>query len=431
MNYEIVAQTVKKITNQKIMIAIPDEIGSWWGLAANDVKTMLNGADVTEIIIPISCFGGGVLEAFEIGDLLRAHPAKKIGYLTGKCMSAGTIIASMCDEVYSTPHCIYMIHKAIFSNTGGNADELKKDIALLEKYDVMISDVLAKKTGMKATDILDLMKVESYFMPSEALALGFIDGIVDVIPYDFQFPNDVTYVQPQTTGYGDYSWLWNKIESQNLPQFKGRNYGPINQADLSKFEAKRTSLNVQNQSVMNFWDIVKVFIPTDRQAEAKKAIDAQNNAQLNEITNSVKNAFEEHFEERAKDFAKASDVKAFDFSTLKAAIDAATDGEKADMLASLGYTAPEEVEATEPEAIENNATVKNILAELDVVKKQVVKIVNIKPTNPTNGGALVSENEGEKELSDRGKSQLQFLKNQFQAGQLPKDIYDAQVAKLK
>lgn len=376
----IVEQTIKRIDNQKIMIAIPDDIGGWWGMTSETIISMLSGKDVTEIIIPISSNGGSVYEAYQIYNILRAHPAKKTAYLTGKCMSAGTIVASACDEVYSTHACIYMIHKALMGYTGGNADELRKDASILEKNDNIIAGILSRKTGMSVDDVLALMSEESYFTPNEALSLGFIDGIVDAIPYDFSFPNSDEYIQTNQQSYDDWGWLWDKVQTQNA-FLQNKTYTIFNKADLSKYQTKRQLSNPQNQKrdmkfFENIWNALSGFIPADKQAEAQKIFDTQNESVINEIVSEVQLKVEAGIQNTVGSLAKKEDVKTFDLASLKAVLDTAKDDDKAGILAQLGY-----------KPIDNSAELK---AQSDSIKNLESEIVALKgqSNDPRNGQEL-------------------------------------------
>lgn len=423
---EIIAQSVKRIDNQKIMISIPDDIGGWWGMTCESIIDMLRGNDVTEIIIPISSNGGSVYEAYQIYNILRAHPAKKTAYLTGKCMSAGTIVACAADEVYSTRACIYMIHKALFGYTGGNADELRKEASILEKNDQIIADILSRKTGMTVEDVLALMGEESYFTPNEALRLGFIDGIVDSIPYDFSFPNDTEFIQTnQSSSYSDYGWLWDRVQDQNA-NLKTRNYLPMNQTDLSKY--KKVLSNPQNQKrdmkfFENIWNAVKGFIPVDKQAEAQEIFAAQNDTVISEIVNAVKDKVSSDIQ---NSFAKKEDVKVLNLAAFKAVLNEASPEEKREILADLGYESPDAIPS-----VEENTAFKDMQTELENIKKQVANSVNIQKLNPSNGGGIIPEPQGDGKLSDRAEASKVLLDKMLQNKQIDKKTYDVQISKLK
>lgn len=414
------------------MIAIPDNIGEWWGLCSDDVLNILSGKDVTEIVVPISCFGGDVFEAFNIYNILKSHPAKVTAYLYGKCMSAGTIVACAADEILAVPQLVYMIHQAEIDICGGqNQDDAKKALQILAASDDMIAATIAKRSKNTKADILDLMKVESYFTTEQAVQMGFIDGIVDTIPFDFQISGDDTYIKDTpSVNYQDAMGydIWDKLKLniKNSDRFR-----VFNNADLSKFAQNRkntegskpqidNSKDFSKMELKNIWNAVKSFIAPDKHDEAKAAIEAQSNTIVLEISNSVNESFKQRFE----GLAKKEDLKVVNFADIKKAFNEATLEEKAEILKDLGYESPDAVTP-----VQETEAFKDLVNEFAAVKKQLGEKLNIKNLNPSNGGGLPPSNDAKTETPQNQASKL-MLKKMFDAGHLPQNVYDEQLAKL-
>ena len=111
------------------------EIGNWWGLNKNEVLLSLKGKKYSQINLVISSNGGDLAEALVIRDLLKAYPANVTTYLTGLCASAATILSDAGNHVVMSKMCIFMVHKPLFGWTGGNADDLRRDADLLDKWE--------------------------------------------------------------------------------------------------------------------------------------------------------------------------------------------------------------------------------------------------------------------------------------------------------
>lgn len=429
-------ETVKKITNQKVMIAIPDEIGGWWGLVSDDVMAMLKGKDITEVVVPISSFGGDVYEAIQIFNILKSYPAKVTAYLYSKCMSAGTIIACAADEVYAVPQTVYMIHKALTYGYG-NADEQRKTAQLLDITDDMIAQLLATKSGMSKADVLDLMAVESYFTAEQAVTLGFIDGLVDTIPFDFQLPNSDEFIKiEEKSSYGsDYGWLWDKVKSnlQNVDKFK-----VFNSADLSKYkkntEGVKPTPQIINQTenttmkfeIAKIWDAVKAFVAPDKIEEAKKALENQGDSLISEISNSVKVDIENSMKDRFDGFVKKEETPVFNLASLKTILNEATDEEKSELLTELGVKGPDDVEVD----IADHAVIKELKEELTNVKNQLSKKIGTTAPKAENNGSAPVKAEGVKDLSEAGEAAKTMYTRMFNNSQLSKVQYDDLVSKL-
>lgn len=426
-------ETIKKIDNQKIMICIPDEIGGWWGMVAEDVMDMLKGKDITEVIVPISSFGGDVYEAFQIYNILKSYPAPVTAYLYSKCMSAGTIIACAADKVYAVPQTVYMIHKALTYGYG-NADDQRKTAQMLDITDDMIAQTLSKKSGISKQEILDLMAVESYFTAEQAVALGFIDELVDTIPFDFQLPNSDEFVKIEEKEECDdwsYGWLWDKVKPnlQNVDRFR-----VFNNADLSKYKRKNTegskTAQIDNKKdsytmkFENIWNAVKSFIAPEKQEEAKKAIENQAGSMVAEIKNSAIAEIENSFAEK---FAPKTDTPVFNLGALKGILNEATAEEKAEILSELGYTEPTPLE---PIVVDDSEAVKNLKSELGEVKNQLAKVLKGETPTVKNNGSAPGNTEGTKELSTEGEAQKEMYTRMLNNGSLTKSKYDELVSKL-
>lgn len=166
-------------------VFIWDDISSWWGVNKVDVLNALNQPGITEINLYVSSFGGEISEAFVIYDLLKGHPAKVTAYLTGFVCSAGTLVSCAADEVVSSLQCIYMIHRAQWY-ASGDADQLRKAANILERIENRAVDIYRRKTGQDEETIRDYMAVEEWFEPEQALEFGFVDTLVEAIPFDYE-----------------------------------------------------------------------------------------------------------------------------------------------------------------------------------------------------------------------------------------------------
>src|SRR5690606_7874215 len=175
-------------------------------------------------------------QAFVIHDMLQGHPANVTAYLVGQCASAATIVSCSADEVVISNQCIYMIHKP---NWGlwGDADELRKGAEILDKYQSLIINVYKRKTGIEESRLNELMNAETWFEPSEALALGFVDSVVDHIEVDFLLP---------TTGANSpdtESSTFDNVSTYRVAALAALEMGmrPANKADIQKFVPRTKS----------------------------------------------------------------------------------------------------------------------------------------------------------------------------------------------
>lgn len=172
-------------TNNALVIFAFDDIGWWWSLNKDYIVMKLKGRQYDEIKLVISSFGGDLIEALVIRDLLKAYPAPVTAYLTGICASAATIVSDAADTIIMSRQCLYMIHKAGIY-TQGNAEDLRKAADLLDTSDAIIADIYRRRTGMEVDDIMALMSQETWMGPDEAMTLGFVDEVADDLGIDFE-----------------------------------------------------------------------------------------------------------------------------------------------------------------------------------------------------------------------------------------------------
>lgn len=169
-----------------LTFAILGDIGEWWGSVGktNIFNLLQNTGSYDEIHCLISSPGGSADDAFVIYDLIKAHAAKTVCWLTGLVASSGTIIACAFDEVNISSQCVYMIHKG-WNDARGNADELRKMAEVLDTTDSIVTKLYSRKTGLGEDVIREYMTNETWFEASQAAELRFADNLVDNISLDF------------------------------------------------------------------------------------------------------------------------------------------------------------------------------------------------------------------------------------------------------
>src|SRR5690606_27576607 len=119
----------------------------------------------------------------------------------------------------------------------GDADELRKGAEILDKYQSLIINVYKRKTGIEESRLNELMNAETWFEPSEALALGFVDSVVDHIEVDFLLPTtgaDSPDTEPST---------FDNVSTYRVAALAALEMGmrPANKADIQKFVPRTKS----------------------------------------------------------------------------------------------------------------------------------------------------------------------------------------------
>ncbi len=162
------------------------EVGSplsAFGFAAFDalgVGRALDERDLTvPLVVKLNSPGGDPREGAAIAAMLAEVTPLEIE-IAGLCASAATLIACTPGaKVSMAPGSLYMIHNGYFpdGSIGGDAEELRRHAAALDKNSEAVAQVYAQRTGKSAAQMQDLMDAETWLSPDDALKWGFIDEI--------------------------------------------------------------------------------------------------------------------------------------------------------------------------------------------------------------------------------------------------------------
>lgn len=150
-------------------------------ITAKNVMAQLSDVD-GDVTVRISSGGGDVYEGIDIMNALKNHPGRVTVIVESLAASAASFIAvGGGDEVLMRPSSELMIHRA-WTFTDGNADEVRKTLADLERQDMKLASIYAEKAGGQVDDWLDAMGAETWYTAEEAVAAGLADRVVDAKP---------------------------------------------------------------------------------------------------------------------------------------------------------------------------------------------------------------------------------------------------------
>lgn len=169
---------IKAIARGVAEIMLYDEIGAW-GISAQQFARELKAlGDLQRIDLRVHSPGGDVFEGTAIYNLLKHHPARVDGYVDGLAASMATVVLMACDTVYIPENGMMMIHKP-WGITGGDADDMRRYVDLLDKIEDTMVTAYASKTGKSADEIKALLKEETWMTGREAIEAGFADQLTE------------------------------------------------------------------------------------------------------------------------------------------------------------------------------------------------------------------------------------------------------------
>ena len=160
-------------------VYIFDEIGSY-GVTAKQFISDIKDLKDLPINLRINSLGGDVFDGMAMYNVIKRREAKTTVYIEGIAASIATIIALGADEVVMAENSLFMIHNA-WGGAMGEAKDMRKTAATLDKISSELTDIYRKKTGLSYDALAEMMDEETWLNAQEAYELGFVDTISDSI----------------------------------------------------------------------------------------------------------------------------------------------------------------------------------------------------------------------------------------------------------
>ena len=157
--------------------------------------------------VHISSVGGSAFDAITIYDLLKKYPGNVTTYVDALAASAASIVAMGGKTIVMSKYALLMIHKPMVG-TGGNADELLKDVQMLNVVQSRLAQIYMDKTGLDGITMNSLINAVTWLSADQALDLGFIDQVED---YTSDITNTAIIKSYITTAPPVYQRCINKI----------------------------------------------------------------------------------------------------------------------------------------------------------------------------------------------------------------------------
>lgn len=138
----------------------------------------LSGRD-GDVTVRVHSYGGDAFEGWAVMNALRAYPGHVTVVVDGVAASAASVIAvGGADRLVMGTGTELMIHDA-WCWVEGNANEMTKVAADLERTSQSMAEMYAEKAGGDAGQWRDMMRSETYFSAREAVEAGLADSVED------------------------------------------------------------------------------------------------------------------------------------------------------------------------------------------------------------------------------------------------------------
>jgi ATP-dependent protease ClpP protease subunit len=168
---------------------------SFWGepaFTAAEVRNMIGG-ERAPLTVNLNSGGGLASEGVAIYNLLKAHPAEVHVVINGMAASAASMIAMAGDTITMLAGSQIMIHDPATEYSGGRgtADDHQRKADELERMSQQWAQIYADRAGITVEEAREIMRVETYYTPEEAVAAGFAtatdeEQAQEVAVFDYQ-----------------------------------------------------------------------------------------------------------------------------------------------------------------------------------------------------------------------------------------------------
>lgn len=195
-------------------IFIEGEIGT--EVTAKTVRAdIANYPQAEEWTIHINSPGGDVYEGYQIGSIIKNLGKPTFAHIGSMCASIATYAALSCDEVIMNPHGDFMIHLPT-GTINGTAEDLRRGAEQLDRIKSELIDRYAPKVARKGVtkeQLSAMIEKETSMSPSEALAMGFIDGVQEKMKAVAKFKPIIDMSMTKQEAEGLFKSLGEKIDS--------------------------------------------------------------------------------------------------------------------------------------------------------------------------------------------------------------------------
>ncbi len=160
---------MKEIRIDGVIGAGEDEVSAAW------VKSQMPTTG-EPIRVSFHTEGGSVFEGFAIHDIFASYAGPKIAAVESTAFSIGSYIITAFDDVEMSPNSYLMLHNPRI-NIEGDDEELSAKSGMIAKLKTTMVEGYAKRSGKTTDEIQAILKAETYFNATDAVAFGLADRV--------------------------------------------------------------------------------------------------------------------------------------------------------------------------------------------------------------------------------------------------------------
>lgn len=244
-------------------IRLYSSIGEGWNedgaVAFNEKLDEMRECD--EIHVRINSGGGSVFSGNAIYASLKRFPKPVKVFVDGIAASIASVIMCAGTEVHCPANAIVMLHRPL-NSVAGNVDDMKENIAILEKVQETIEEAYLNKCGKKLSrnKLRDLLVGDfgdgTWLSAREAQALGLVDVIENecLAVAKYTGPSNVIIngTNIDLTNFKNTTKLKELIENKSNNKLEETNMSEISKTGISAMidniaNSIKSSLGIKNE----------------------------------------------------------------------------------------------------------------------------------------------------------------------------------------
>ena len=246
-------------SDERATVLLYGDIGDGDKVESSRVVSELMSLDraYDKIDVRINSRGGDVFSGMAIYNTLRQMAADVTIYVDGLAASIAAIIALCGRPMYMSPWAKLMLH-SVSGGAWGNASDLRKTADQIEALEKDLSEMIAKRLGMKAEAVRRQYFDESdhWLNADECMKMGLADGLYEMDGTGETAPSDEEEI---------YQYFNNRlVEPQNnkdmaliddikaLPSFENKEDTASIVAHIKELENKATKAEAQAQTIAQY-----------------------------------------------------------------------------------------------------------------------------------------------------------------------------------
>lgn len=152
------------------------------GISADDFIDVLKEHAGQDVTIHLNSEGGSVTDGLSMYNAIANHDGKVNVHIDALAASIATVVAVAASgsvKINSTGK--FMIH-CCWTAAVGNSKDFRSMAEVMDLLDKDIAASYSEKTGKPEEEMMAMMEAETWMDAEQALAMGFVDEIVQVKP---------------------------------------------------------------------------------------------------------------------------------------------------------------------------------------------------------------------------------------------------------